>query len=297
MDQERSAILTNMPKLVLFNPANIKSAKSFLTRSQPFVGDGQEAELELDPKWIQVDPFSLSMVASWGAWCRRLSKRVRVKNIGKHANYLARMKLFQQLDNDYNPPIIEHEQSGRFLPLTQVRNHQELRAVIADISALLHLDNEPDALAAVQYCVSELIRNALEHSGSPEGAFVCAHRYVGTKPERVTIAVSDCGRGIAEHLGQAYPEATESNKVALGLAMRPGITGAVKAMYGTPENAGAGLFITRSIAKGTGGYFLLVSGDAAYRLMRSTSAGEEINHSWMPTMNPGTTLGTCLLTG
>ncbi|HKG22218.1 MAG TPA: hypothetical protein VKC34_09985 [Blastocatellia bacterium] len=48
-------------------------------------------------------------------------------------------------------------------------------------------------------------------------------------------------------------------------------------MYGTPENAGAGLFITRSIAKGTGGYFLLLSGETAYRLMRTNSPDEQIN--------------------
>ena len=45
------------------------------------------------------------------------------------------------------------------------------------------MDAEPDGLAAVQYCVSELIRNVLEHSGSPDGAFVCAHRY--TKKKRI----------------------------------------------------------------------------------------------------------------
>ena len=59
-------------------------------------------------------------------------------------------------------------------------------------------------------------------------------------------------------------------------AMQPGITGATKGIYGTPENAGAGLFITRCIAKGTGGYFLLASGDAVYRLRRSKESNEMI---------------------
>jgi len=64
--------------------------------------------------------------------------------------------------------------------------------------------------------------------------------------------------------------------IALGLAMRPGITGAIKGPYGTAENAGAGLFITRCIAKGTGGYFLLVSGKAAYRVRRSLSDDDQV---------------------
>ncbi len=186
------------------------------------------------------------------------------------------MRLFQYLPFEYKPSLIEHEEAGRFLALTQVQNHHQLTSVIASISALLHLDTEPDALAAVQYCVSELLRNVLEHSDSPEGAFVCAHRYVGKGPKRVTIAVSDCGRGIAAHLASNFPEALESDKIALGLAMRPGITGAVRGVYGTLENAGAGLFITRSMAKGTGGYFLLLSGRAAYRLRRTNDPEEQI---------------------
>lgn len=202
--------------------------------------------------------------------------QIEAENLGKHADYAARMRLFQHLGIDYDPAVREHEEAGRFLPLTQVQDRQQLTSVIANISALLHLDTEPDALAAVQYCVSELLRNVLEHSGSPEGAFVCAHRYVGKGPKRVTIAVSDCGRGIASHLANNFPEALESDRIALGLAMRPGVTGAMRGLYGTPENAGAGLFITRSIAKGTGGYFLLMSGQAAYRLYRTNNPGEQI---------------------
>jgi len=265
-----------MPRLVVPNNASIHTARAFLTANAPYDNNGSLGVLELHPRWAHVDPFALSLIAAWGGWCKRNRMEVKVDNLGKHADYAARMRLFQHLPIDYSPAVVEHEEAGRFLPLTQIQTYPQLTSVIASISALLHLDTEPDALAAVQYCVSELIRNVLEHSSSPEGAFVCAHRYVGKGPKRVTIAVADCGRGIAAHLGHNFPEALESDKIALGLAMRPGITGAVKGMYGTPENAGAGLFITRSIAKGTGGYFLLLSGRGAYRLRRTTGADEQI---------------------
>jgi anti-sigma regulatory factor (Ser/Thr protein kinase) len=207
----------------------------------------------------------------------RQEKNIEVENLGKQADYASRMRLFQHLTVDYSPRVKEHEEAGRFLPLTQVSDRAQLTQVIGNISALLHLNTEPDALAAVQYCVSELLRNVLEHSGSPEGAFVCAHRYVGKGPKRVTIAVSDCGQGIAAHLGNNFPEALTDDRIAVGLAMRPGVTGAVKGLYGTPENAGAGLFITRSIAKGTGGYFLLMSGSVVYRLRRTNTPDEQIS--------------------
>jgi anti-sigma regulatory factor (Ser/Thr protein kinase) len=179
------------------------------------------------------------------------------------------MKLFEHLGIDPGFSIKEHEQAGRFLPLTHVRTALDTRQVIGDLSALLHLDSNPDALAAVQYCVSELLRNALEHSGSQDGAFVCAHNYTAGRFRRVSIAVVDCGQGIASHLAPTHPEVRDDDAQALTLAMLPGVTGVVPGMYGTPDNAGAGLFITRTIAKGSGGYFLLASGTAAYRLRRS----------------------------
>lgn len=218
---------------------------------------------------MHLEPFALAIIAAWGAWCRRHRMGVRVQNLTHLADYAWRMRLFEHLGVDYNPQRQEYEEAGRFLPLRNVRTGEDARAVIADISALLHLSHDPASLAAVRHCLSELIRNVLEHAGSPEGAFVCAHNYTEREPRRVSIAVADCGVGIAEHLGVVYPDLRNDYRRALVHAMLPGVTGAVRGPYGTAENAGAGLFITRSIAKGTGGYFLALSGDACYRLRRA----------------------------
>lgn len=265
-----------MPKLIVPTNANIHAARSLFASNNPFQETGEEAVLELHPKWVHVEPLALSMIAAWGAWCRRRGYSIRVENLGKHAAYAARMRLFQHLEVEFDPGLIEREEAGRFLPITQVRSRTDVTGVIANISAMLHLEQDPESLAAVQYSISELLRNVLEHSGSEDGAFVSAHRYTQTDPHRVTIAVADCGRGITSHLSQKFPEVGTDDTAALGLAMQPGITGALPGIYGTSENAGAGLFITRCIAKGTGGYFLLSSGDAGYRLRRARSDEEMI---------------------
>jgi hypothetical protein len=265
-----------MPRFELPNNASIHTARHFLEINNPFEDDSQNAVLVFRHRWAHVEPMALSMVAAWGAWCHRHGKELSVENLDRRAAYLARMRLFHHLGVDYGPGIIEHEEAGRFLPVSRVVTRDQVTRVIGDISALLHLEDDPESLAAVQYCVSELLRNVLEHSGSPDGAFVCAHRYTGEQTPRVAIAVADCGRGIASHLSQVHPEAASDDMIALGLAMRPGITGAQRGLYGTPENAGAGLFITRCIAKGAGGYFLLISGKAAYRLRRARSEEDQI---------------------
>jgi len=259
-----------MPEFIVPTNANIHAARSFF-ESNHYFENGDEAVLRFHPKWAHVEPLALAMIAAWGAWCRRANYPLRVENLGKHAAYAARMKLFQHLGIDFDPGVKEYEESGRFLPLTQVRNQEDATAAIANISAMLHLQHDPDSLAAVQFCISELLRNVLEHANSVDGAFVAAHRFAEKGTHRVTIAVADCGQGIPAHLARAHAEAATDDAVAIGLAMQPGITGAQAGMYGTPDNAGAGLYITRSIAKGTGGYFLLYSGNAAYRLRRALS--------------------------
>lgn len=266
-----------MPELLVPNSATIHTARAFFGANRPFRDAAKNALLRLHPRWLHVDPMALVMIAAWGAWCRRQGYPIKVRNQGPHAAYMARMKLFEHLGVPYDArPVTEREEAGRFLPVTQIARREDVPAVIGNISALLHLQDDPESLSAVQYCVSELLRNVLEHSGSPDGAFVAAHRYTKKAPHRVTIAVADCGRGIADHLGQVHPEALADDRVALGLAMRPGITGAKAGMYGVPDNAGAGLFITRCMAKGTGGYFLLSSGRATYRLRRARDDDEMI---------------------
>ena len=265
-----------MPRFRIPNSISLQNARAFFSDNDFFSRRGQTARLVFHDRWVHMEPIALAMAAAWGAWCQREGFEIAAENLGSRALYAARMKLFEHLGVDYHPEIEEHEEAGRFVPITQIQNRDSLRDVIGDISALLHLDQDPETLAAVQYCVSELLRNVMEHSGSPDGAFVCAHNFRGeTSPHRVSLAVADCGQGIRSHLRQAHPQADKGDREAVTLALRPGVTGAIPGMYGTPDNAGAGLFITRCIAKGSGGYFVAASGRAGYRLRRARDPNQQ----------------------
>jgi anti-sigma regulatory factor (Ser/Thr protein kinase) len=251
--------------------ASIHTSKALLEHNDFFAETGEKAVIKFNTSYMHLEPIGLAMIAAWGAWCKRNDLKIEVQNITRRADYAARMKLFEMLGIEYERQITEHEEIGRFLPLCNVKTRDDIRAVLADVSALLHLNENPDSLKTVQYCLSELLRNALEHSGSRDGAFVCAHNYTGKGPHRVTLAVADCGCGISQHLSIAHPKVKDNDLEAIRLAMQPGITGAIPGVYGTSDNAGAGLFITRNIAKGTGGYFEIISGNAAYRLRRTNN--------------------------
>lgn len=265
-----------MASFNLETDTSIHTCASFMDRNNFFVNGSPNAKLVFQPNWLYVDPMGLAMLAAWGAWCKRTGKNIEVVNLNKRANYAARMKVFDHLGVSYKPEINEKEEAGRFMPIRNVKNSADISSAIADVSVLLHLEKDTDALSAVQYCLSELLRNVLEHSSSPEGAFVCAHNYSGKGTHRVTLAVADCGIGITKHLGQVFPEVLDDDLVALQMSMSPGVTGAKRGLYGTTENAGAGLFITRCIAKGIGGYFVLISGNGLYRLRRSKEPDDQL---------------------
>lgn len=265
-----------MARFKIPNSSTIHTIRSVMRQERIFAPDDGTAVLEFHRSWVHMEPIALAMIAAWGGWCRRTGRNIATKYLGTRGEYAARMHLFEHLGITYTQQQQEHEEAGRFLPVTQIIRRDQIGPVIGDISAMLHLQDDAESLAAVQYCVSELLRNVLEHSGSPEGAYVCAHRYTTGTTRRVSIAVADCGNGIRYHLGRAHPEAAQNDAVALKLAMRPGVTGAIPGLYGTPDNAGAGLYITRSIAKGTGGYFFLASGNAGFRQRRSTSEDQQV---------------------
>ena len=259
-----------MAKFIIPTGISLHTVHNFFEKNKSlFDLDDNKAILSFNSDWMHLEPIALSMIASWGAWCKRNGLTIAFENLGPRADYAARMKLFDMLQISYEGKMTEHEEAGRFMPLRNVKTGIDVRSVIADVSALLHLNDDLESLAAVQYCLSELMRNVLEHSLSSDGAFVCAHNYTKRKPHRITLAVADCGIGIREHLSYRYPAVKNDDLKALEFAMQPGISGARPGVYGTPDNAGAGLFITRGIAKGTSGYFFIASGHGGYRLRRA----------------------------
>jgi len=172
---------TRLPRFKLPNSASLKNIRS-LFEDNLFFSRRPGATIEFHPRWCHLEPHALAMAAAWGAEQINAGNRIKVKNQNR-AKYAARMKLFEHLNVPFPFEIHEREEAGRFVPITQVRDSASVRSVIADISALLHLQDDPETLAAVQYCLSELLRNVLEHSGSANGAFVCAQNFrTGTPP-------------------------------------------------------------------------------------------------------------------
>lgn len=212
-------------------------------------------------KWISMHPMVLSMIAVLGV-------KIDPSNIqcdelkAKSSHYLERMKLFDFLGIDSGIEIEEHESAGRFVPLTQIKTSQELTDFVAEVTPLLHL--EPIHAEPLRYIFSELIRNVIEHSLSEYGAIVSAQYH--PKSNVIRIGIADTGIGIWQSINQSHNPKNDLD--AIRLALTPGITGTTNKEGGTEQNAGAGLFFTKSIATVNKDFFVICSGNAMYKLLK-----------------------------
>lgn len=250
-------------KLHLPNSAHLQNIEGFLRSYKPVTKPPDVLRVSGHKRYIHAHPVALALAACAGSLAQHNGWRTAgsIPNVSS-TPYLVRMKLFEHLKVKVPRRIKEHEESGRFVPLTQIRTASDLRDAITNLIPLLHA--APTVADPIRYVISELGRNVLEHSNSPVGGFVCA-QYFRNK-QRIAIGMADAGRGIATAIRQSHAAETEAD--AIRLALTPGISGATPQIGGNETNAGAGLFFIRSIAKASGNFFVIYSGRTEYKLLR-----------------------------
>lgn len=266
-------------RIFLPNSATLQNFGGFARRNE--LGDG-DLRIDMKPSYINLHPAVIAMVAAAGLETRRRGRNITaVIEDNASTRYLDRIGLFELLGIESGLEMIHHEPAGRFVPLRVIRTNDDLDAFRADVVPLLHADYA--TAGPILYVFSEIIRNALEHSRSKVGAVVCAQYY--RRKDTVALGVADFGIGIQQSIGQSHP--TNSSLGAIHQALRPGITGTTARYGGTSENAGAGLFFTKSIARADRNYFVIHSGDAMYKLTPGSAAHEPVIQA-DPTSDPNT---------
>jgi len=246
-------------KVFLSNQGNLRNFKSFaesLDLSHP-----DKLEITTHSKWVTVHPANLVLTAALAIQVGKENAKIK-GNVPDTGRYLDRMGLYD-LTKTLSPfTYNKKEEAGRFVPIKIIRTSEDQSRFITDMIPLLHLSEENATI--VKYIIGELVRNVLEHSFARNGAIVAAQYY--KKTNRVSIGICDTGIGIWKSL-QTYWH-PKNDIEAIKLALTPGITGTTRREGGTAENAGAGLFFIKSIAKITRNYFVIYSGNAEYTLLK-----------------------------
>lgn len=245
------------------NSAFLGNINHFLNGFDP--SDPETLEISANLKWISVHPVVLCMIAAIGKPVR--PENVSCEIVAKSGHYLKRMGLYDFLGIDSGIKVEEHEPAGRFIPLTQIQTSDNLTRFLTEMLPLLHLD--PLYVQPIQYTISELVRNVLEHAYAPDGAILAAQYF--KKSNTIRIGIVDTGIGIKESISDSYPASSDMH--AIQLALTPGITGTTRRLGGSEQNAGAGLFFIKTIAYFNRDPFVIYSGSAMYKLLKRPKDG------------------------
>lgn len=244
-------------RITFSNVDQLKSLNYFLATND--LSDGSFLEIETVSNWMNVHPACISFAAALAEEVGRERTRI-MTDVPRAAMYLDRMGLYDFASNECGVSYTQHEEAGRFIPVTKIRTVAEQSKLIADLHPILHL--EPERSDMIKYVLGELIRNVIEHSMSRNGAFVTVN-YVAER-NKLSVGICDTGVGLRASLEKYHAPVDDMD--AIRLALMPGVSGTTARDGGTGDNAGAGLYIVKSIAKMTRNYFVIYSGDSAYKL-------------------------------
>lgn len=256
-------------RVTLPNPVWLHTAAAFFDQAAfPWPEAGQ-VTLSLPAGYCYLSPLAIAAVSAWGDTLRDRGVAIGCENVDtRGVGYASRLHMFDYLGCQ-GPAVVEHEEAGRFIPVTRIDSQEQLRDFSVNVVPLLHVDS-PETVNAVRYCLEELVRNVLEHADGA-AAYACAQFY--PRSSKVSVAVADCGQGLYGSLAGNHPDLRSDGAAAL-LALRPGVSGVTATKFGAEENAGAGLFFTKTIAKFSGERFLLYSGTGGYLLLRHQDAAQ-----------------------
>jgi hypothetical protein len=99
------------------------------------------------------------------------------------------------------------QEDDAVLPVTKIREFLDVEQVANRTQEILEYDlHDVSGLGSATFrAVSELCGNAIEHGHNSLGAYVAVRR-VQEPRRQISVAISDLGMGIPEHVRQRYPE-------------------------------------------------------------------------------------------
>lgn len=206
-----------------------------------------------------VAPWVLTAFASYGLWLHE-SEGKTVEIYFDPSTYAGRYLITSGFSALFGDDEMIPADTENAVFLRQVKKSSEIPSFARSVAGVLRIEDE-ELAGAIEYAFVELLRNVVQHSGSPCGAVAMAQ--FQPKTGQVEIAVADKGIGIRSHISRRYPEA-ESDLQALKVAILPHASGTFgQNMYGSMQNnAGLGLFFVKEISGRGGGSFDLISGHA-----------------------------------
>lgn len=197
-------------------------------------------------------------------------KNVRFTNLSECpiTGYLQRMDLLKTCGIDLPENFVRHDSKGRFVPVRIVDHRvEEMGAEVAECLAPGGGEYEhtmANLYDLAWYVFTETANNARQHSRGLGYATAQVTRQEGL----VRIAIADNGKGILRSFQDAELAWSQemSHTDAVLKALQPRISSKF-----APHNEGVGLTLVSLLARLTGGWLMVVSGDGVVQIKK----GEE----------------------
>jgi len=234
---------------------------------------------------LPIKPFGMLIVSQAIRQLRqRLPPHVMIVPMNLPGNdiesYAAHMGFFHACGINLGKPVGAARGGQTYLPLTQhttaaLTHGSQVEPIAKGLARrLAQRQNDDDGLVkALSFSFLEMIRNVIEHSGSPD-FWYCA-QYWPTRGE-AEIAIMDCGIGLGQSL-KNNPHVCDlltSNREILKYALWPGVSGKTFGNRSTLtddpwRNSGYGLYMNYRICNEGGNFFIASDGAGLYREQNS----------------------------
>ena len=220
----------------------------------------------------------VAMLAKGQGWVNQ-GKSVRLKNFYDCSafQYLQRLNFFSMCGIELQEGFKRRNPQGRFVPIQKFgrdaeRDCARISTQAAECIAPELVDcyeaDETGLFDYVQYSISELTNNILDHSQSHGYLSAQFTEYDGI----ARVGIADCGIGVlASFRDSRSPHWYDgmTDRLAIQKALEPKVSSKSHRLggwAGDPVNAGVGLTLLKDVCKITGGDFVAVSGTGVVSL-------------------------------
>jgi hypothetical protein len=208
-------------------------------------------------------PCGMATLAAWVEHLLRSNYRLIVSaDRSPSFKYMQNMNLFSLFNVYPVEQFNRHTQAERFMRMVRVDWQSNVTQIARDMRDSLQVDDR-HVRAELFDCLDESISNLWAHAATP--GFAVAQSYEqGTAQSGYELAIVDCGKGIRAGLleNPDYRGSIPDDMIAVEMACRKGVSGALYRYPHDQQHFGQGLFRIDTITKSTGGCFRLYSGAA-----------------------------------
>jgi hypothetical protein len=194
------------------------------------------------------------------------------RNIETH-HYITRMGFYRHLNIDVAYPHNEHDPTGRFFEVEEVKSEAEVLGTSVkwgDIVQAAFWDMSSGSRQSLIVAVSEVLENVFLHANSPVNAIVCAQTYPNVR--EIELAIVDCGCGFLESITNSpihRPHCNTSNR-AIRLATQLMVSGT-----GDPSR-GYGLYLATELVRRNQGCMFIGSYDGIFKVNYGSEIPEHL---------------------